>query len=99
MGHVLARAVGVEPSVEVAATKGSVAPGDLFLLCSDGLTGLVSDKEIAAIIGCNEIEPAAQKLFDLTMQRGAPDNVTLILAEVADATQVIMPAGNPGDGA
>lgn len=97
MSHVLSRAVGVEPSVEVAATKGYVEPGDLFLLCSDGLTSLVSDHEIENIIVACDIEIAAQRLFDLAMKRGAPDNITLILAAVADATQLISPFQDVGE--
>ena len=60
-----------------------VAPGDQLLVCSDGLHGLVSDLEIGLILGSGrEVEAQAQALLDLALERQAPDNVTLVLAEV-----------------
>ena len=59
-----------------------VKPGDKFLLCSDGLNTVVSNDEInAALKG----EDAISKLVELTYERGAPDNVTIILAEVGQS--------------
>ena len=59
-----------------------VKPGDKFLLCSDGLNTVVSNDEIhAALKG----EGAISKLVELTYERGAPDNVSIILAEVSQS--------------
>ena len=56
-----------------------IKTGDKFLLCSDGLSNVISNQELAKIIS----EPdALSKLISLTYERGAPDNVTVILAEV-----------------
>ncbi|RHW17095.1 serine/threonine-protein phosphatase [Sphingomonas gilva] len=86
MSHVLARAVGVRDDVEVDVIQDEVEPGDIFLLCSDGLTGQVEDFEIGEILNLNEPDPATRKLVDLTLDRGAPDNVTIITVAVHEPT-------------
>jgi serine/threonine-protein phosphatase Stp1 len=95
MSHILARAVGVQAEVEVDVVADEVEPGDLFLLCSDGLTGQVAEDEIAAILRRNGHDEAVRKLIALTLERGAPDNVTVILAGVAEKTLLTLaqPAG------
>lgn len=57
--------------------------GDTFLLCSDGLSGLVEDEELGVILGALPLEEAAQSLVDLANLRGGPDNITVVLARVA----------------
>jgi PPM family protein phosphatase len=58
-----------------------VAPGDIFLLCSDGLTGPVGDDGIVtALREFKNGEEASQRLIDLAKENGAPDNVTVVLA-------------------
>lgn len=86
MSHVLARAVGVRDDVEVDVIQDEIEPGDIFLLCSDGLTGQVEDFEIGEILNLNEPDPATRKLVDLTLDRGAPDNVTIITVAVHEPT-------------
>lgn len=86
MSHVLARAVGVRDEVEVDVIQDDIEPGDIFLLCSDGLTGQVEDFEIGEMLNLNEPEPATRKLVDLTLDRGAPDNVTIIAVAVHEPT-------------
>lgn len=84
LGHVLSRAVGAGAEVDADVTRDAAQPGDRYLLCSDGLTKVVADSEIARILG----EPpaaAADRLLALTLDRGAPDNVSLVLIEVAAA--------------
>ena len=77
MAHVLARAVGVQASVELEQVAGDVEVGDIFLLCSDGLTTVLTDSEIGAAL---HGDPASmvQRLLDLALANGAPDNVTLV---------------------
>ncbi len=95
MAHVLARAVGVQPDVELEQAAGEVEVGDLFLLCSDGLTTVLNDSEIGAAL---HGDPASmvQRLLDLALANGAPDNVTIVAVgcgpeiDVGDA-----PAGPP----
>jgi protein phosphatase len=58
-----------------------VAVGDVFLLCSDGLTRPVPDETIVGTLsGFPNGEEASQRLIDLAKQNGAPDNVTVVLA-------------------
>lgn len=56
--------------------------GDVFLLCSDGLTGVINDEEIAAILANMPPDEAVQVLVDLGNLRGGPDNITVIVAKV-----------------
>jgi len=86
MGHILSRAVGVQAEVEVDSLVGEVQPGDIFLLCSDGLHGVVGDAEIAAHLGREAPDRALEKLVALTLDRGAPDNVTAIAVWASEPT-------------
>ena len=86
MGHVLARAMGVRPAVEVDVIADEIESGDVFLLCSDGLMARVEDEEIAAALAQAEADVRAQRLVKLTLDRGAPDNVTVITVGVPQTT-------------
>ena len=77
--NLITRAVGVAETADVDVTGGEVRPGDLYLLASDGLTRVVADAELAAELACATLEEAADKLIDLVLARGAPDNVSLII--------------------
>lgn len=86
-GHVLARAVGVGERLEVDVVVDEVEPGDIFLLCSDGLSGQVSDAELAALlVGETSRQETVDRLIALTLERGAPDNVTVVLVAAQEAT-------------
>jgi protein phosphatase len=80
--HVLTRAIG-GPEAEL---KGDihhlqVAQGDRLLLCSDGLTDMANEAEIAAALAANPVsEDACGALVDLALERGGRDNVTVIVA-------------------
>lgn len=60
--------------------------GDRFLVCSDGLTDYVEIDAITAALNLEGIEAAADKLIELTLAAGAPDNVTVILADIVEAS-------------
>ncbi|OIO56643.1 MAG: hypothetical protein COX57_04005 [Alphaproteobacteria bacterium CG_4_10_14_0_2_um_filter_63_37] len=83
MRHVVTRAMGIEPEVDVSVGEELVRSGDRFLLCSDGLTDLVEDSEIREVlaVGGEDLTPLAQRLIDLANARGGKDNVTVILVE------------------
>jgi serine/threonine protein phosphatase PrpC len=86
MGHILSRAVGVQKDVEIDRADGEVQSGDIFLLCSDGLHGVVDDGEISAHFAREAPERALDQLVELTLANGAPDNVTGIAVWASDPT-------------
>lgn len=80
--NVITRAVGVRETLDVDVVSGEANPGDIFLLASDGLTRLVDDQEIAAELGRGSLSQAADRFVDTVLERGAPDNVSLIVIRV-----------------
>lgn len=76
---VILRAVGVDETVVLAWVHAPVQPGDVFLLCSDGLTRMVADTELEAALASGPIEQVSRDLLALTLERGAKDNVTIVL--------------------
>lgn len=83
--NVITRSLGPHPNVNVDLEGPfPIAVGDIFLLCSDGLNGCVTDEEIASALSYYSPEQASQFLVDLANLRGGPDNITVVLAEVAD---------------
>jgi serine/threonine protein phosphatase Stp1 len=96
MGHVLSRAVGVEEELELEAVRDAIAHRDVFLLCSDGLTAVVREDEIAEALSSRDPQSAANSLVDLTLSRGAPDNVTVIAVSCEETTALIMSTSDEG---
>lgn len=82
MQHVLTRAIGgPSEKLEGDLHHVQIGHGDRLLLCSDGLTDMASEEEIAGILGAHpESEAACQALVDLALERGGRDNVTVIVA-------------------
>jgi serine/threonine protein phosphatase PrpC len=78
VSNIITRAVGATPELKLASVHGDIQSGDRFLLCSDGLTGLVSDDEIAHALKGPSLSRAVDQLLDKTLAEGAPDNVTLL---------------------
>lgn len=84
--NVLTRAVGVLPSVDVETQTFEFGPGDSLLLCSDGLTNMVSEQELREMVRqTSDLTDAANRLIQLANQRGAPDNVTVVIARYREA--------------
>ena len=83
VGHVVTRALGTRPEVEVDANEEPLQAYDLLLLCSDGLTDMVSDWQIAEVIDENiaDLEVAAKKLIALANHYGGKDNISVILMQ------------------
>src|SRR5215211_3127277 len=74
------RALGIGADVEVDTYCFVGEPDDVFLLCSDGLSGLVHDAVIGEVLeGCESLEAAADKLIELANLSGGPDNITTVL--------------------
>lgn len=67
-----------------------VLPGDKYLLCSDGLTAVVDEGKIVSALQ-SDLQSAVNSLVDLTYKNGAPDNVTVIVAEIGETVSAITP--------
>ncbi len=81
--NVIVRALGMKDSVQVDVGRHEPRPGDVFLLCSDGLSGMVPDPKIAEILaGNSNLEAAVQQLIEAANANGGVDNVTVVLARV-----------------
>lgn len=76
--NVITRAIGVYDDAELELKNGNLRPGDSFILCSDGLIAHVSDAEISDHISSGTAQLACDRLIDLTLERGAIDNVTVV---------------------
>ena len=79
--NVITRALGGALSVSPDAAEVESRPGDVYLLCSDGLTGMVPEEEILRVVtdSSGDIEKACQELIDIANEHGGVDNVTAIL--------------------
>ncbi len=77
--HVITHAIGVHETPELDIESGEIADGDTFLLCSDGLTEHVADTEILRAVETESAQAACDALLALTLERGARDNVTIII--------------------
>jgi protein phosphatase len=80
--NLVTRALGIEETVTVDVQEMTTAPGDVFLLCSDGLTDMVSDKEIRGTLerSGGQLERAARALIELANEGGGKDNISVVLA-------------------
>jgi PPM family protein phosphatase len=78
----LTRSLGFAPSVQVDLARADIRPEDAFVLCSDGLWDLVSRAEIAMAVSVPSADEAAESLLRHALDRGAPDNVTVVVIRV-----------------
>jgi serine/threonine protein phosphatase PrpC len=99
--NVITRAIGVQDDPELEMTHGPLLPGDTFVLCSDGLTAHVEDGEILACATEGEPQRACDRLVALTLDRGAVDNVTVVVVrydlEAPLGATAAAPAGAAND--
>ncbi|MCP9484531.1 MAG: Stp1/IreP family PP2C-type Ser/Thr phosphatase [Gaiellaceae bacterium MAG52_C11] len=84
---VITRAIGTEPDVDVDTFTVDARPGDLFLLCSDGLTDMITDDEILGLVerGEGDLDAAARGLIQAANRSGGGDNITVVAFEIAAA--------------
>jgi serine/threonine protein phosphatase PrpC len=84
---VITRALGTDPDVDVDVFSVSPEPGDLFMICSDGLTAMVTDDTILEIIEDHrdDLDRSARRLVDAANRGGGEDNITVVLFEIAQA--------------
>jgi PPM family protein phosphatase len=94
--HLLSRALGANMVVKADVDEHQVLPEDVLLLCSDGLHGSVTGREIAAITTkFSDLRQAAQQLISLACQKDGSDNISLQLIRVKNVERVGMYRGRP----
>ncbi|MBM4400504.1 MAG: PEGA domain-containing protein, partial [Crenarchaeota archaeon] len=97
----LSRAVGLKERAELEQTPVEVQSGDVFMLCSDGLPRMVSDKQISELLAQHvqdSAEVAAKVLIEAANKAGGNDNITVILIKLGDVSVVDKEAGSVEDG-
>lgn len=87
-GNVITRAVGIQPSVQVDTLLTDILPGDLFLLCSDGLHGYMGETEVASLAADLPLEQLPARLIELGNERGGKDNLTAVVVQAGDGRSV-----------
>jgi protein phosphatase len=98
--NVITRSLGPHPTVNVDLEGPYQAEaGDVFILCSDGLSGQISDEELGAIVECLPPQDAVEALVDLANLRGGPDNISVIVARIAGNSAAGDVATHRGGGA
>jgi PPM family protein phosphatase len=96
---VITRALGTDSQVDVDTETVDAAPGDVFLLCSDGLTTMVSDERILELLqSSSSLEQAAKALVKAANRGGGEDNVTVVLFAVEDGDRALEETLVRGDG-
>jgi PPM family protein phosphatase len=86
---VITRAIGTEPDVDVDTFTVDAQSGDLFLLCSDGLTDMITDEEILGLVARSEddLETAARRLVEAANRSGGGDNITVVAFTIAEGAE------------
>jgi len=84
--NVITKAVGARDSIELDLVEHTLQPGDVLLLCSDGLHGMVNDGDIARLLlsSLESLEGATARLVDAANQAGGRDNVTAVLLRYSE---------------
>ena len=78
--NLITRAIGIEPSVECDVFTPDIESGDTLLFCTDGLCSEFSDEELCELIESErDLKKCCELLVDMTLRRGAPDNVTVVM--------------------
>ncbi len=88
---VITRTVGTDPDVDVDTFSVDARAGDVFMLCSDGLTTMVADESIREIVDRNRanLDKAARALVDAANKGGGEDNVTIVLFEIGESASAL----------
>ncbi|MCX7740654.1 MAG: Stp1/IreP family PP2C-type Ser/Thr phosphatase [Meiothermus sp.] len=86
--NVITNALGSFPAARVDLVGLKVRPGDVFLLCSDGLSGVLEDRVLSEMILTNPPEPAVAKLVKLANDWGGPDNISAVVVTIGSQVPV-----------
>jgi serine/threonine protein phosphatase PrpC len=86
--NLVTRALGVEDTALLEVNEHDVAPGDLYLLCSDGLSDMVEDPAIAKIVASDSsLEQKANQLVNAANENGGRDNISVLMVEVSELAE------------
>ena len=83
--NLITRSIGTYPQVDVDLQDNAACEGDIFLLCTDGLTDVLSDQDIARTLSAVQItaQELAERLVDAANEAGGPDNITVVVVRLA----------------
>ena len=82
--NVITRAVGVDDTLEVETRLDVPQPGDVYLICSDGLHGMVDDRQIASVLRkTDDLTLAVARLIERANDNGGEDNITAVAVRIA----------------
>ena len=95
--NIITRAVGLEPKVKVDGYLVALLKKDILLLCSDGLTTMIEDSQIAEILSANEPVEACRALIDAANDQGGHDNITVAVARVTARLGATLPTDADGE--
>jgi protein phosphatase len=86
--NLVTRALGVDEAVLLEVNEHPVQAGDLYLMCSDGLSDMVDDASICKIVAAEaSLEQKAKQLIDMANENGGRDNISVLMIEVHEATE------------
>jgi protein phosphatase len=90
--NVITKAVGAKDNIEIDVVEHTLAPGDVIMLCSDGLHAMITDEQILQVVTPfpEALEKAAFKLIDAANQAGGKDNVSVVLVRYTEGEGVIV---------
>ena len=93
--NVITRAIGVDDDPELEMRSGFLKTDDIFIICSDGLTTHVKDSELLDCVNVGSSQQACEKMIALTLERGAEDNVTVIVVRYRPDVTAVFSEGAP----
>ena len=81
VNHVITQALGAETELQIETALFTAQKNDLYLLCSDGLTGEVTESDICSLLTETEFYDIPRRLVDLALSRQAKDNITVVIVQ------------------
>ena len=88
--NIITRAIGIEPTIDAEVSEADVQPGDMLLLCTDGLSNIVAEEDITrTLMQASSPQAAADKLVQMAVKSGGRDNITAIVARLQAGTRTL----------
>ena len=88
--NIITRAVGIEPTLDAEVSEADVQPGDMVLLCTDGLSNIVAEDDIVrALTQASSPQSAADRLVQMAVKSGGRDNITAVVARLQAGTRTL----------